>query len=94
MEHSPFGLRCPPSSTALSLQHGSYGRISEVCRRYGLSRSGIYRLASAGEITFVKLGTSTLVDLYSLEAFMAALPKAVLRPASAKVIGQAATEAK
>ncbi len=46
----------------------------------GLSRSGIYREAGRGNITLLKCGRSTLVDMASVRAFLAALPRATIRP--------------
>ncbi len=59
-----------------------YARIPIACQLYGLSRSGIYRLAADGHIRLVKLGGSTLVDCNSIRAFMAALPAASVRAPS------------
>ena len=47
----------------------------------GISRSGLYRAAAAGEITFIKLGKTTLVDMASVRAFLERLPRAVVRGA-------------
>lgn len=55
-------------------------RIPEATRLSGLSRSEIYRRAAAGEIILLKCGVSTLVDVPSLRATVAALPRAVIRP--------------
>ncbi len=44
----------------------------------GLSRSAIYRAAAAGGITLLKAGRSTLVDMASARAFLAALPRAAV----------------
>ena len=43
---------------------------------FGLSRSGLYRLAAEGRIRMVKVGARTLVDAASVRAFLAALPAA------------------
>ena len=47
--------------------------------RTGLSRSSLYRLASAGNIGFRKAGRTTLVDWPSLKAHVGSLPAADLR---------------
>jgi hypothetical protein len=44
----------------------------------GLSRSAIYRAAAEGRIVLLKLGRSTLVDMASARAFVAALPRAAV----------------
>jgi hypothetical protein len=45
----------------------------------GLSRSAIYRAAAEGKITLLKCGRSTLVDMASVRAFLASLPRAEIR---------------
>jgi hypothetical protein len=61
-----------------------YARIPEACRRYGVSRSGLYRLAGEAKIRLVKLAGATLVDCGSVRAFMHTLPPASVRvPSSA-----------
>jgi hypothetical protein len=42
----------------------------------GLSRSAIYRAAAADQITLLKVGRSTLVDMASARDFLAGLPRA------------------
>ena len=56
-----------------------YARIPLACRRYGWSRSGLYRLAGKGLIRLVKLDGTTLVDCETADAFMAGLPAASIR---------------
>jgi hypothetical protein len=51
-------------------------RLDEATRISGLSRSGLYRLASRGEIIFLKAGSRILVDFASLRGVIAGLPKA------------------
>jgi len=41
---------------------------------FGLSRSGLYRAAKAGEIRLMKQGRSTLVDVESVRRYLATLP--------------------
>jgi hypothetical protein len=55
-------------------------RLPDAVRISGLSRSELYRRAARGEIKFLKCGTSTLVDVSSLRAAVAGLPRAELRP--------------
>ena len=40
----------------------------------GISRSGLYRLASEGRIRLLKLGSRTLVDAVSVRAYLDTLP--------------------
>lgn len=61
-------------------QAPEYGRIPEACRRYGLSRSRLYLLASEGLVRFVKVGNATLVDLGTVRAYLASCPPATIRP--------------
>jgi hypothetical protein len=53
--------------------------INQATRLAGLSRSSIYREATAGNIRLVKYRRSTLVDMASLRQFLASLPTATLR---------------
>ena len=64
-------------TNALSSQQAAaieYARIPAICARFGLSRSGVYRLADEGRLRLVKLRGSTLVDVQSVRALFAALP--------------------
>ena len=54
-------------------------RIPEASRVSGFSRSELYRRAARGEIVFLKCGATTLVDMESLRAAVASLPRAVIR---------------
>lgn len=56
-----------------------YQRIPEICRRFGLSRSGVYRLAGQGHIRLVKLAGRTVVDVAAVRRYMAGLPQAAIR---------------
>jgi hypothetical protein len=56
-----------------------YGRIPEASRRFGLSRSRLYLLAGEGLIRFVKVGNTTVVDLGSVQDYLAACPSAEVR---------------
>jgi len=62
------------------LGEAEYARIPEVCARFGLSRTGIYRLAGSGRIKLLKLGERTLVDVASVRSYFAALPAAEISP--------------
>lgn len=46
---------------------------------FGLSRSNLYRLAAAGQIRFLKVGSRTLVDAASVRNFLNGLPEAAIR---------------
>jgi hypothetical protein len=56
-------------------------RLPEASRISGFSRSELYRRAARGEVIFLKSGSTTLVDLGSLKAAVAALPRAIIRAA-------------
>ncbi len=76
----------PPRGVSIAAADDApeYARIPEACRRYGVSRSGLYRLAGEGKIRLVKLAGATLVDCGSVRAFMHTLPPASVRvPSSA-----------
>ena len=45
-------------------------RIPEACRMTGIGRSKLYELIKAGEIETIKVGSSTLVLVTGLEAFL------------------------
>jgi len=46
---------------------------------FGLSRSALYRLAAAGRVRMLKVGSRTLVDAHSVREFLATLPCVQLR---------------
>jgi excisionase family DNA binding protein len=57
-------------------------RMVDAQRLFGLSRTGLYRLASKGQVAFYKSGRRTLIDFASLKAAVAKLPRAVISIAS------------
>ena len=46
---------------------------------FGLSRSGLYRLAATGHVRMLKVGTRTLVDAGSVRRFLSSLPEAQIQ---------------
>ena len=62
-----------------------FTRVQAACDRYGLSRSGLYRLAGLGHIRIVKLGGASLVDCSTVRAYLAALPAADIRVGQPRV---------
>jgi excisionase family DNA binding protein len=50
-----------------------YATIQAVLRDYGLGRTNLYALLKAGKFRFVKVGSRTLIDIESLEAWFASL---------------------
>ncbi len=57
-------------------------RLPEAARISGFSRSELYRRAARGEIIFLKSGATTLVDIVSLRAAVASLPRATIKSGS------------
>ena len=55
------------------------GTIADTRARFGIPRSTLYRLASAGHVRMVKLGRTTLVDFASVRAFLGNAPTVTLR---------------
>jgi hypothetical protein len=56
-------------------------RLPEATYITGFSRSELYRRAARGEVIFLKSGNTTLVDVPSLQAAVASLPRAVIKGA-------------
>jgi excisionase family DNA binding protein len=56
-----------------------FGRIPDVRRIFGLTRSRTYELLTAGHIAAVKDGRALLIDLRSVERYLNDRPKAQLR---------------
>ena len=54
-------------------------RISDAVRITGLSRTGLYRLAAQGNVLFRKAGRTVLVDVVSLQDYIASLPVAKIK---------------
>lgn len=54
-------------------------RIPTACLVSGMSRSAIYREAGRGNIVLLKIGRATLVDMASVRAYLAGLPRAEIR---------------
>ena len=53
-----------------------YSTVADTIRSRGVSRTGLYRLLASGDAKAIKLGRSTLVDLESLDAYLASCPPA------------------
>ncbi len=65
------------SSTQAALAYGVIG----AARALGIGRSSIYRLISEGKLEARALGGRTVIPAASLQAFVASLPPAPIRPA-------------
>ncbi|KXV49596.1 hypothetical protein AD945_04005 [Gluconobacter albidus] len=52
-----------------------YASIPLITQRFNISRSGIYRMLSQGDIQAVKVGRSTRIVARSVEAYFARLPR-------------------
>lgn len=48
--------------------------IKDVCTRYSIGRTTLYREAAAGRLRLRKMGTATRVTRKDVEAWMSALP--------------------
>ena len=48
--------------------------IKDVCTRYSIGRTTLYREAAAGRLRLRKMGTATRVARKDVEAWMSALP--------------------
>jgi hypothetical protein len=70
----------PPPNTEAVPTHVLTVPIRQAPRIAGLSIPSIYREASKGNIVLLKYGRTTLVDMASLRAFVAGLPRASIRP--------------
>lgn len=72
------GAHCPNDYAVMAAP------IHRACILSGLSRSAIYRAASAGRIRLLKNGRSSLVDMASVRAYLAELPVARITRQSTK----------
>ena len=52
-----------------------YASIPLITQRFNISRSGIYRMLSQGDIQAVKVGRSTRIVTRSVEDYFARLPR-------------------
>ena len=50
-------------------------RITDASDNFGISRSGLYRLAGCGEIELRKIGARTVVNVGSLRGFIERQPQ-------------------
>jgi excisionase family DNA binding protein len=58
------------STSSISAAEPISVRVPEAVRMTGLSRSRLYELMKSGDIEFVKVGSSTLILVESLRAFI------------------------
>jgi excisionase family DNA binding protein len=65
-EPAPRRAATAPSRNPAALTH----TLNDACRISGLSRSTLYRHATAGRLRLVKVGGRTLVDAASLRALL------------------------
>lgn len=56
--------------------------VSETVRLTGISRTTLYRLASAGKVRMIKIGRTTLVDMSSIRHVLATQDTARIRMAA------------
>jgi excisionase family DNA binding protein len=62
----------------------AYATISTACALLGLSRRTVYELLGRGELTAVKRGSSTLVNMRQALAYLDALPPAKIKSSRKK----------
>lgn len=65
------------SSAQAALTYG----VIDAARMLGIGRSSIYRLIADGKLDARALGGRTVIPAASLQAFVASLPPAPIRPA-------------
>lgn len=66
-------------NTTAATDMPAWGRIQQVTRSRGLNRTRIYELIAAGSITAVKDGRALMIDISSVDRYLASLPKAEIR---------------
>jgi excisionase family DNA binding protein len=69
-----------PNSTYSKQVEIKRARLPTVQKVYGLTRTRIYELIGAGVFRAVKDGRALLIDVASVEEYLARLPAAVIRP--------------
>jgi hypothetical protein len=80
--HVPGGERLP------SLVRPRSGRINDAILYSGFARSKLYELAADYPDLFRKAGSRVIVDYDVLDAIIAALPRAEIKPPKAKRLAQ------
>jgi excisionase family DNA binding protein len=63
-------MKQPSKNYSDSASHGRLMNIEEAALTLGVSRAGLYRLVTAGEIRFVRLGRRVLIDPADLDALI------------------------
>ena len=77
MSHAATRSRKPMPSLSPHPEEPETLLISAAVRRYGLSRSTLYRLAGKGSIDLIRAGGRTLCDVASIRRYLAACPRVV-----------------
>lgn len=57
-----------------------YASLAAVTARFGISRSGLYRMLGRKEISAIKFGKRTLIRVATLREHLDAAPPVVIRP--------------
>src|SRR5262245_11300155 len=73
----------PPYIAGTIAQGARYGTLRDVELTRRVSRANAYKLIGDGKIIARKLGSRTLIDLQSLDAYLASLPSATVAPSRA-----------
>ncbi len=56
------------------MTNATFGDIKYTCRRYGFGRSTCYEMLKDQRIRAKKLGARTLIELASVDEYLASLP--------------------
>jgi excisionase family DNA binding protein len=70
----------PPYIVATIAQGARYGTFKDIEQTRRVSRAHVYKLLADGKIVARKLGSRTLIDLASLDAYLSSLPEARVAP--------------
>jgi excisionase family DNA binding protein len=62
-----------------------HASLAAIRARFGISRTGLYRLLGRGEISAVKFGRRTLIRVGTIRDYMAAAPPAIISPPSRRL---------
>jgi excisionase family DNA binding protein len=74
------GERKPPRQRKASSAPPVLLTVEHTCARYAMSRSYLYRLIGDGLVATRKLGRRILIVVESVDAYVATLPSADIRP--------------
>lgn len=70
-----------------------YARLPAIERIFGINRARAYELLGIGAIRAIKDGRALLIEVASVEAYLASLPKATIRVGQGSFDGQVSRRA-